>query len=566
MVRFRSMAIGGGFASSHGRRHAILQDEEPNTATATPPASGQQGAGNGNGNGATNAATPNGTQGTPPATPAAQLPAGVTAEQLQSITGPIVQQVSQHMQTELAPIREQQAELRGRMEELRQPIEQASALFNGGAPGVRRGEDPLSSRGYHYQRVLGSMQGVMGADQCKVETDISNRLRNFYVQQGFRPVGVRANGIDPILVPFGSGMVPPEALTEVPELQEVLNAGLDGANPNEMRWMQQRAGLQRQALVQALSIFDDTAMGVFTDPDGGQLIELVRKREVLSRAGARTIALPPNGYLPLPKHVGATTGYWVGELQAITESEPSTGRLELRARKAGVLVPFPNELLRFSFGSAEAFIRADIARVLSLLMDSAGLEGVGSSTTPLGILNHDNIIPYTAGTTGTDGNTLEPDDPAGMIAEVEEVDHDVDADGFAFLMRSKMWKNIRTRRTDAAAEGDAAGPWLFDVNRSDIAKGAPMMLEGWPVHRSGQISNTRAKGASSDLTYILGGIFSNVIIGRAGVLEFAMATEGDTMFARDESKIRAIQHCDVGLRYENAFVLCDSLDMDLPAS
>jgi len=320
---------------------------------------------------------------------------------------------------------------------------------------------------------------------------------------------------------------------------------------------------------QALSTFDETALGIFTDAGiAGEMFDLVRAREVFSRVGATQLTLPPNGFMKFARQTGAATGYWVGESAAITASQQASGSLELRAKKAAAKVTLPNELLRFGTPSVEAFVRQDIARVLSLLADLAMLEGLGG-TSIKGIINYANILTHTAGTVATNGNTFAPEDPAGMLSDVEEVDHDPEADGFAYVMRPKMWKNIRTRRsglldsTDAKVEG--IGEWLFDINRGAIQNGQPIALEGQPVVKSSQVSNTHVKGSGTNLTYVLAGVFRHWLIANAGVMEFAMSTQGDTDFTNDQSSLRAIRHVDAAPRYENAFVLTDSIDMDLPA-
>ncbi len=67
---------------------------------------------------------------------------------------------------------------------------------------------------------------------------------------------------------------------------------------------------------QALSIYDDANMGIFTNAGPqGELISLLRAREVFSRAGATGVTLPPNGVLPVPKQTSAATAFWLGRRQ-----------------------------------------------------------------------------------------------------------------------------------------------------------------------------------------------------------------------------------------------------------
>src|SRR5205823_5917155 len=145
----------------------------------------------------------------------------------------------------------------------------------------------------------------------------------------------------------------------------------------------------------------------------GELIDLQRNLEVFAAAGAQEVALPPNGRLQFPKLTGGSTAYWVGESSAITESQPTTGNLDLQAKKLGVLVKVNNELLRFASPSAEGLIRMDMARVAALKADLAMLEGTGG-TQIKGLLTYGDITSHTAGGADTDGNTFAAEDVAQM--------------------------------------------------------------------------------------------------------------------------------------------------------
>ncbi len=87
----------------------------------------------------------------------------------------------------------------------------------------------------------------------------------------------------------------------------------------------------------------------------------------------------------------------------------------------------------------------------------------------------------------------------------------------------------------------------------------PTELYGTKVVRSSQISNTRTKGAGTDLTYILLGYFPDWIVARLGVMEFLASGLGDTALQNDQTYLRGIQHIDAGPRNAASFVLCDQL-------
>ena len=127
-------------------------------------------------------------------------------------------------------------------------------------------------------------------------------------------------------------------------------------------------------------------------------------------------------------------------------------------------------------------------------------------------------------------------------------------------MRPKTLYKLYQLRADAVAQGDKQGPFLFDLIRG-LGDGTKTQLAGYPVTKSTQVSQVRAKGSSTSLTYILGGMFSDVLIGMFGAIEFAATTQGDTSFANDQTWVRGILSADIALRHEAAFVLLDSLDV-----
>src|SRR5262249_3538764 len=177
-----------------------------------------------------------------------------------------------------------------------------------------------------------------------------------------------------------------------------------------------RGGVQTKAL----GTVSDTAGGTLVQfPVLGELIELQRNMEVFANAGCQEIALPPNGRIQFPKLTGGSTAYWVGEATSITESTPATGNLDLQAKKLGVFGKINNEPLPFASPSAEGLVRLDMARVAALKADLAMLEGTGG-TQIKGLITYNDVTTHTATTTGTNGDTFQPEDVALMEGKLPD--------------------------------------------------------------------------------------------------------------------------------------------------
>lgn len=551
MTRLFAIGFGGGISQGiAGLRRPILQDDEP----------GQEGTGGGG----TATATP--PSGSAPQQQAA-APAGLTAENIQQITGPLLDRVNQSVETAIAPIREENTRLREQIDQLSQPVRQAGFLM-GGAPGVRTGEDPLTSRGYQMFRVMAYRQGQMTDENCKVEIDIHNRLREIYVQQGAMPVESQNSVLVPMCSDHIQGMDSEMGI----EVRQMIRQGVGGFDPLELGYILQRAGIQ-SPIMQALSQYDETGLGNLLGPtQRGEMIELLRNREVFARAGATELALPSNGRLQFDKQTGATTAEWLNEVPGnqtsptMTNSAPTTGFLTLMAKKLGVFVRLPNELLRFANPTVETFIRNDMARVMALAVDLSMLEGAATGNRIKGLINYSGITTRIASTVATDGDTLEPRDLGRMISDAEQNNHDIESNGWSWVMRPELCEQILERRASVydGSSTSELGQYLFATNREDIATGKPMRLRGYPTVRSTQVSKARTKGSGTDLSYLLGGIFRHWIIGRIGVMEFATTDKSDTAFQTDSTHTRVIQHVDAGPRYEDAFVMVDDLLRELP--
>jgi HK97 family phage major capsid protein len=412
-------------------------------------------------------------------------------------------------------------------------------------PWVTSGAVGRDSAGYSVLKAAAFALGYIGPEQAKEELHVHQQLRDLYQGYGFVP----HCGHQSFLVPLATDHLPafePQGQKLAQEIRAKMSADAGRFDPDEARWLQLKT--------KALGTISDIAGGSLVKlPVLGELIELQRNLEVFAAAGAQEIALPPNGRIQFPKQTGGSTAYWVGEASSITESQPATGNLDLQAKKLGVLIKVNNELMRFASPSAEGLVRLDMARVAALRADLAMLEGTGG-TQIRGLLTYADIGTHIASTTDANGDTFEAEDVALMDGKLP----DAVPQATAWVMRKQMFAALMNRRADAVAADDSAGSFLFHPSRS-AADAPPQELYGTRVVRSSQVSNTRTKGGSSNLTYILLGYFPDWIVARLGVMEFLASGFGDTALVNDQTWLRGIQHVDAGPRHAASFVLCDQL-------
>lgn len=430
-----------------------------------------------------------------------------------------------------------------------------------GTPYVRTGENIMGSRGFSFLKMFGVLTGAVNREDAKIELNVHDRLNNVYVKElgnaGYSYGGGGNTGIHRFLAPLGTAYMQEQIVPHDfrVEMKALVNAGVAGANPDNMGYVANKMMGHPSMQGKALSWLNELAGGALVaPPEMGELIELLRNKEALVNAGAKTVPLPPQGRLKYPRQTSASTTFWVGENKNITNSEVGTGEVTLQAKKLAVLIKAPNELIRFASPAAEALLRDDMTKSLALGLDLAGLEGPGTDVTPRGLINMPNINTVTSSTPGANGDKLVGEDIYRMLAIVEESLGQFES----WIMRPKMWYKYLQLRSDAVANGDGQGPFLFNLIREAGAGTAPT-LAGFPVVTSTQVSQVRAKGNASNLSYVIGGMFSDLLIGMFGAIEFAATTMGDTAFQNDQTWVRGILSADIAARHESVFAFMDNI-------
>src|SRR5207245_4660169 len=104
-----------------------------------------------------------------------------------------------------------------------------------------------------------------------------------------------------------------------------------------------------------------------------------------SQAGSREWPLPPQGAQQFPRGADPVFAYIGSTTTTIPDSTPALGELTLSAKRAAALVLIPNDLLRYSMGLAESFIRGALVQAAALFEDKQFLEGTGGTGAVQGI-------------------------------------------------------------------------------------------------------------------------------------------------------------------------------------
>lgn len=162
-----------------------------------------------------------------------------------------------------------------------------------------------------------------------------------------------------------------------------------------------RSAILPAAASRDLTVGTATAGGhtVSTDLLAGSFIDMLRNSMALQQMGIRTLG-DLNGNIAIPRQTGGATGYWLAESGSPTESQQAFDQVTLTPKTAGAFTDISRRLLLQSSMDVEGFVRQDLAMVLGLMIDLAGINGSGSSNQPRGILNTSGIGSVAGGTNG----------------------------------------------------------------------------------------------------------------------------------------------------------------------
>jgi HK97 family phage major capsid protein/HK97 family phage prohead protease len=258
---------------------------------------------------------------------------------------------------------------------------------------------------------------------------------------------------------------------------------------------------------------------VATDLLAASFIELLRNKLALANVGA-TVLNGLQGNIAIPKQTGAATAYWVGEGSAPTESQEALGQVTMSPKTVGAFVDYSRRLLLQSSIDVEQMVRNDLARVIALEIDRAGIYGSGSSNQPLGLINTVGINTKALTGYGTFAELID--------METEVAKDNADAGSLFYLM-------------NAAARGA-----LKSTPKSTSAVAAGFVYENDQVNGYGAVVSNQL--ALDDIIF---GAFDQMIMGMWSGLDltldpYAGATSGTV-------RIIALQDVDFAVKQAGAF-------------
>lgn len=272
---------------------------------------------------------------------------------------------------------------------------------------------------------------------------------------------------------------------------------------------------------------------------GTELIDLLRNRMVLRAAGARTLTGLFGSTFSLPKLTAASTGYWVAESTAPTASNATLGQVTWTPRTLGCYSDISRKLVLQSSLDVEEIVRDDLAKVMAIEMDRAGLFGSGSGQVPQGISGYSGV-PVTA--LGTNGG--EPTWALLVGLETAVATANADMDRLAYITSPAGRGNLK----QTLKVGTTFPSYLWNADDPDYP------LNGYPAFTTNQVPANLVKGSASTCTGLIYGDFDSAVYGLWGPME--LVVDPFTLSNQGGLRLVMLQDLDFELRYAGAFATC----------
>lgn len=229
---------------------------------------------------------------------------------------------------------------------------------------------------------------------------------------------------------------------------------------------------------QTVGTFGDGGALVGTNRLDAQFIDLIRNRSAFLNSGL-TMLSGLEGNVEIPKKLGSSTYYFVGENADVTNSKLAFGLVNMIPRTIGVRVPISRRMMIQSSPDVENLVRLDMAESVALGMDYTIGYGTGNAGQPLGIRNTSGIgaVTLTNGkskafptTLGGDGSTTiscgEWDNYVDL--ETELAIDNLDAGSMRYVMNSVVRGALKQTLRASAAGSDYVMTDAGQVNGYDV--------------------------------------------------------------------------------------------------
>lgn len=228
------------------------------------------------------------------------------------------------------------------------------------------------------------------------------------------------------------------------------------------------------------------------------MVGALRPKLMLEAAGAQMMT-GLVGNLDLPVGNALATAAWKTEHTQEHETAPTIRTVELRPNRLTAFTEVGTQMMIQTSNSVETWIRNELSNAIARAVDMAGINGMGASNEPVGILNTDDVHTVELGAAGG------PMTRAALVEMITNIAVDnAEVENMAFLMTPETRGQLQELKTDAGS-----GQFVWPADKS-------AMLLGYRALVSNLLPKTLAKGGPLTLHGGIFGDFSNLILANWG--------------------------------------------------
>jgi HK97 family phage major capsid protein len=266
--------------------------------------------------------------------------------------------------------------------------------------------------------------------------------------------------------------------------------------------------------------------GMLVGTTMGAMSDRLRPALAVESMGATVISGLTSG-LELPKLKSSGTAGWIAEHTNANRTDPTFAKTQMGPKTVAAEYEMSRKMM-IQAAALESILRADIGWLLAQAVDGASIKG-GGANEPTGILS---TVGVTTVALGTNGGPLALDAIADLIGAID----DANATATGFLTNSKV-KRAAMKLKDAQQR-----PY-----------GVPAVFANSPVTFSNQVPSNLTKGTGTNLSAILYGNWSDLVIGYWSSVDILLNPYHGDVASKGGALLHAFLDADIALRNGESF-------------
>lgn len=278
---------------------------------------------------------------------------------------------------------------------------------------------------------------------------------------------------------------------------------------------------------------------VGTDFYGDQFVSPLRNKTAVMMAGA-TVLTDLVGNATLPRQDTATSGTWVAEDAAASETNLTTSQITLSPKTVTGNISWSRQAALQALPAMEQIVRDDLSAQLGIALDRAALHGLGSSNEPRGVFNTSGIGSVALGTNGAAPTYASILDLEAAIAAAN-----ADSGSLAYITNTKVRRALKGTQRFTSTDSPV---WLPGLPGSEPGSG---LVNGYAAYATNNVRSDFTKGSGTALSGIAFGNWAELIIGLWGALD--MVVDPYTNSDKGRIRITAFLSADISVKHAASF-------------